>query len=134
MRVLHAVQQQQQRAAFGGFDQRLQLVLVPGLGGGVTRDHTLVAQAADDAGERLLGDPAHIDIEAPRQGFDFGQPRILRASLDQHFTHMLGIVLKRGDHRVDACDPLFLTHAALVRVWGGLYGPQRTRKTQRKKG
>ena len=93
---------------------------MPGLGGVVARDHALVAQVTDDAGQRLRGDAARIDVEPAGRGLDLGQPRILRAGLDQDFTHVFGVILQCRRHRIDAGDPLFLAHQYffLVRLAG----------------
>src|SRR3546814_3503847 len=78
---------------------------------GVARDRALVAQAAGDAVECVLRHPAHVDVLAPRAGFDLGDARVLRAGLEQHLAHVAGVVLDGRGHGVDAGDPLvFLAH------------------------
>lgn len=111
MRILHAVEHQQQRLALRRFDQRFQFVLIPGPGRGVTRDDALMAQRADHAIQRLLRDTTHIDAFAPRVLLDLGQPRILAAGLDQDLADVVGVVLDGGGHGVDAGDPwVFFGH------------------------
>src|SRR5690606_28865408 len=104
------------RAPVGALDQALQLALAPGPRGGVAGDDALVAQVAGDAVDRLLRDPAHVDVAAPRLGLDLGQTRVLRAGLDQHFADIGGVVLDGGGDGIDAGDPLFLAHAANCRA------------------
>src|SRR5690606_14283615 len=75
VRVLHAVQHQHQGLAVGVLHQSGQVLLVPGPGGHVAGGDALVAQAAGDAVQRLLGDPAHVDVLAPGLGFEVGDAR-----------------------------------------------------------
>src|SRR3546814_20124278 len=59
----------------------------------------------------VLRHPAHVDVLAPRAGFDLGDARVLRAGLEQHLAHVAGVVLDGRGHGVDAGDPLvFLAH------------------------
>ena len=95
MRVLHAVQHQDQRFAARRLDQRRQGRLFNLPGRFVTRDHALVAQAAGDTIERLQGDTAHRDFVAARGFLYFGQPRILAAGFHQHLAHVRQIVFQR---------------------------------------
>src|SRR5690606_16257344 len=116
VRVLHAVEHQYQRAAFGGLDQLRQFMLVPGAGRCVARDRALVAQAAGDAVERLLRHPPHLDAEAARVALDLGDPRIPRPRLEQHLAHVLRVMLDRRSHRIDPRHPLtVLAHRDLER-------------------
>ena len=108
VRVLHAIQHQHQRLAFGRFNQAGQLAFVPGLRRRIARDRALVADRTADTVQRLLGDPAHLDALAPRVLLDLGDARILAAGLQQDFAHVVGIVVDGRSHRVDAGDPLVL--------------------------
>src|SRR5690606_40458786 len=90
------------------FDQSRQRVLVPGLRRGVACDRALVAQAAGDAVQRLLRDPAHVDALAPRIALDLDDARILGAGLEQHLAHVVRIMLDGCGHGVDAGDPLIV--------------------------
>src|SRR3546814_14056369 len=76
VRVLHAVEHQQQRLALRGFDQPGQRILVPGLRSGVARHCALVAQAAGAAVERVMRHPATVDVPAPGDGLAPGDPRL----------------------------------------------------------
>src|SRR3546814_9884474 len=59
----------------------------------------------------VLRHPAHVDVLAPRGGFELGDARVLRAGLEHHLAHVAGVVLDGRGHGVDAGDPLvFLAH------------------------
>src|SRR5690606_18278642 len=112
VRILHTVQHQQQRAPAGGLDQAGQLVLAPGARRRVARGHALVADVAADAVQRLRRDAAHLDAAAAGLLLDLDQARVAGTGLDQHLTHVPGVVLDRRGHGVDAHDPLvLLAHA-----------------------
>src|SRR5690606_10537160 len=116
VRVLHAVEHQYQRAAFGGLDQLRQSILVPGAGRCVARERALVGQPAGDAVQRLLRHPTHLDAEAARVALDLGDPRIPRPRLEQHLAHVLRVMLDRRSHRIDPRHPLtVLAHRDLER-------------------
>src|SRR3546814_974346 len=59
---------------------------------GVARDRALVAQAAGDAVECVLRHPAHVDVLAPRAGFDLGDARVLRARSEEHTSELQSLM------------------------------------------
>ena len=116
VRVLHAVQDQHQRAPLCSLHQAFQLVLCPEPRRGVARSHALMAYLAAHAVQRLGVDPAHVDALAARLFFDLGQARVLATGLDQDLAHVVGVVLDGRGDSVDADDPLvLLAHCAGIR-------------------
>src|SRR5690606_16882337 len=115
VRILHTVEYQHQRAPFGGLHQPRELVLAPGARRSIARHRALVAQAAGNAVQRLLRDPAHLDAQAPRIALDLDDARIPRPRLEQHLAHVVPVMLDGRSHRIDPRDPLtVLAHPALL--------------------
>jgi hypothetical protein len=113
VRILHAVEHQQQGLAAGILHEAGEIVLAPGLSGRVACHRALVAQSAGDAVQCLLRHAAHVDVATPGVALDLGDPRVAGARLQQHLAHVAGVVLDRGGDSVDAGDPVVvLAHPA----------------------
>jgi hypothetical protein len=111
VRILHAVEHEQQRRTAGGFDQSFEIVLVVTLRRGVVRDDALVPHPARDAFKHVTADRAHGNTGRLRDGGQFDQARIACTCFDQHLAHADDIVFERGFDRVDAGDPVLAATA-----------------------
>ena len=112
VRVLHAIEHQQQRRARQILEHRVQIV--PWLGGEHPRRHTLMARMPGQPVETLCIHRNDAHCMTACQPYQILRPRIVARAVEIDLLHARGVLAQAAHHGVKAVDDMRISHSEIV--------------------